>query len=197
MSSEDQEGGKGGRQAGRRPVVDRGDAGYTQGRESPAVPAVGGNGQKAGFTHEDGGGLQVEAVGDPPARSVPEGVHCCQGVVVGGQEVRSVRKDRKRKALRDAVVEEGSGPCAGGREPFDEREAGLSQGDPVGEMVLSVECRGEPVAKLPDYLSRAENETVQGDGRLAGGGALARGPPVDEFCFRSREFDLQPVSPFR
>ena len=56
--------------------------------------------------------------------------------------------------------------------------------------VLGVECRGEPVAEPPDYLGRAEDEAVQGDGRLAGGGPLTWGSPVDEFRFWGREFDF-------
>ena len=72
---------------GRGWVVGRGVAGNAQGRKPPEVLAVRGDGWKARFASEDGGRGRVEAVGNPSARSVPEGVHCSQGVGVGGQEV--------------------------------------------------------------------------------------------------------------
>ena len=97
--------------------------------------------------------------------------------------------------MRYAVVEEGPYPRAGGGEPFDEGEAGLGQGDPMGKMVLGVQRRGEPVTEPHDYSGRAEDEAVQCDGCLGGRGPLAGGPPVDEFGFRDREVDFQLGSP--
>ena len=93
-----------------------------------------------------------------------EGIHSREGVGVGGQEVRPICKDVKQEPLCHSVVMEGSDPRAGGREPFDKREASLCQGDPVGEVVLRVQCRREPVAEPSDYLRGAENEAVQGEG---------------------------------
>ena len=52
--------------------------------------------------------------------------------------IRPVREDWVEKPHCDAVVEERPDPCAGGGEPFEEGETGLSQGDSVGQMVLSV-----------------------------------------------------------
>ena len=62
--------------------------------------------------------------------------------------------------MRNAVVEEGSNSCARGGEPFDEGKAGLGKGNPMGEVVLGVQRRGEPVAKPPDYSGGAEDEAV-------------------------------------
>ena len=57
---------------------------------------------------------------------------------VRDQKVGSVREDRKEEALCDTVVKERSHPGAGGEESFDKGETGLSQRDPVGEVVLGV-----------------------------------------------------------
>ena len=85
---------------------------------------------------------------------------------VGSQEVRAVGEDGEEEALCDTMVEEGPDPRAGGGETFDKGEAGLGQRDPMGEVVLGVECRGQPVAKPPDHLGGTEDEAIQGDGRL-------------------------------
>ena len=101
--------------------------------------------------------------------------------------------DGEEEALRDAVVEEWPNSGTGGREPFDEGETGLSQGDPVGEVMLGVESRGQPVAEPPNHPRVAKDKAVQGDRWLGEGGPLAWGPPVDMFCFGGGEFELQPV----
>ena len=88
-------------------------------------------------------------------------------------------------------------PAPGGGEPFDEGKTSLGQGDPVGEVVLGVQCRGEPVAEPPDHPGRAEDEAIQRDGCLGGRGPLAGGPPMDEFGFWGRELNLQLVPPPR
>ena len=60
----------------------------------------------------------------------------------------------------------------------------------MGEVVLGVLGRREPVAKTLDYLCWAEDQAIQGHGGLGGGVPLAEGPPVDKFCLGGREFDL-------
>ena len=104
---------------------------------------------------------------------------------VGGEEIRPVCENGEKKAHSYSVVEEGLDPCPGGGESFDEGETGLGQGNSVGEVVLGVERRGEPVAGLSNHSRGLEDEAVQSDGGVGEGGPLAGGPPVDEFCFRS------------
>ena len=69
-------------------------------------------------------------------------------------------EDREKAALRNTVVEEGPDTCAGGGESFDGGEVGLRQGDPVGEMVLGAEGRGEPITEPPTHCSGVGGESV-------------------------------------
>ena len=98
---------------------------------------------------------------------------------VWDKEVGAVREDGEEEALCDTVVEEGPDHRAGGGEPFNKGEAGLGQGDPVGEVMLGVQCRGKPVAEPSDHLGRSEDEAVKRDGCLGGWGPLAGGPPMN------------------
>ena len=91
---------------------------------------------------------------------MPEGVHRLQGVGVRSLEVGAIRKDGEEEALRYAVVEEGSNPCAWGGESFDEGEAGLGQGDRMSVMVLGIQRRGEPVPQPSDHPCGAEDEAI-------------------------------------
>ena len=57
-------------------------AGYPEGGKPASVFAVGGNGREASFTGENRCWCQVEVFCDPPADSVPEGVHVLGRAVV-------------------------------------------------------------------------------------------------------------------
>ena len=111
-------------------------------------------------------------------------------VEVWGQEVGTIRANGEKETLCNAVAKERPDPRAGGGEPFNKGEAGLGQGDPVGEVVLGVQCWGEPVAKPSNHPGGADDEAVQCDGCLGGRGPLAGGPPVDKFCFGGRKLDF-------
>ena len=53
----------------------------------------------------------------------------------------------------------------------------------MSEMVRGGEGGGEPVAQPPDDLGGVEEVALSYDGGCRYGGSLARGSPVDEFCF--------------
>ena len=67
------------------------------------------------------------------------------------------------------MVEERADPCTGGGEPFDEGETGLGQGDPVGEVVLGVERRGEPVAEQSNHPAGRKMKPSRAMGAWEGG----------------------------
>ena len=66
----------------------------------------------------------------------------------------------------------------------------------MSEVVLGVQCRGEPVAEPSDHSGWAEDQAVQCNGCLGKGRPLTGHPPVAELCFRGREFDFQAFGPF-
>ena len=81
---------------------------------------------------------------------------------VWGHEIGAISADGEEDTLRYSVVEEGSDSWTGEGEPFDEGKASLGQGDPVGEVVLGIQCCqwGEPVAKPSDYTGGLEDEAI-------------------------------------
>jgi len=127
LGSEGGEGGEGQRESGRVWVGVGGGACDSEGRETPLVSAVGGNGREAGLPGKDRGGGGEKIVCSPPLDPVPEAVDASERSIVRGEEVGSVGEYGEEEAFGNTVAEEGSDACSWGGEAFDKGEDGLDQ----------------------------------------------------------------------
>ena len=60
---------------------------------------MGDNGGEASLTGQDGRGCEEESVGRPSLDSMPEAIHCCEAIRIGGAKVSPLDECGEEQAL--------------------------------------------------------------------------------------------------
>ena len=146
-----------------------------------------GKGGEAGFDGKDRDWGRGEAVGNPSLGPSPEGIELVLHLQARGEEVCSVQKHWGDEGGGKAMAEERREAFPRGGQALDCFKGPLGEGQSPGEVRVSGEGGGKPVAEPPDFILRGEVEVVQSYSRFRGGGAFLGGAPVYELGFGNRK----------